>query len=507
MNIEITWKGGGRTIDVPAPDESAVMAEAGKALLEVEEFPNCIKVECGAGTAEFAAVKRGTFVDADGHDRPSIHCSCSYWNMHLPESRYRNAVLTCVNARKSRDTGRSANNYKRYDLVPVNDPGGTTRYVDAYYGRLDSFLPGCENGPYGKRKVQQPYKPYMYWMIYYEKISKGYVDNTAQYCGPAKAGKGRTSAEQGTPATPSEKLYAKLMSFSRQLVQSTFAAPVDEAVTQAQVKKARKYFNAMCQRKTVEGFNRQLEQLVMLSPRNVAYTSSLFAYDRDDFAAIIDREETLLNAMEAVLTGMESGSGEAAKLPSFADFGMDVFLATDEQKRHVMDRLSDSLKPKVKAVYRVINKSHRERFENYLKDNGIKAVREFWHGSRNENWLSIAKNGLALSPAAVITGKMLGKGIYFAPSAMKSWGYTSYSGSFWAGGKDHTAFMGLYATAYGSPYVVDSPYKLRQYSGADMRTLHSDCVHAKQSCGLRNDEICFYSESAMLLNYIVEFGD
>jgi len=39
----------------------------------------------------------------------------------------------------------------------------------------------------------------------------------------------------------------------------------------------------------------------------------------------------------------------------------------------------------------------------------------FFHGSRNENWWNIIKNGLQLNPNAKITGKMLGHGIYLAP--------------------------------------------------------------------------------------------
>ena len=58
-------------------------------------------------------------------------------------------------------------------------------------------------------------------------------------------------------------------------------------------------------------------------------------------------------------------------------------------------------------------------------------------------------------PDAIITGKMFGNGVYFAPSSMKSWNYTSYRGTSWANGDADVAFMGLYATAYGTPKDVD----------------------------------------------------
>ena len=69
-------------------------------------------------------------------------------------------------------------------------------------------------------------------------------------------------------------------------------------------------------------------------------------------------------------------------------------------------------------------------------------VKKFlWHGSKNENWLNILGTGLKLNPNATITGKMFGKGIYFAPSATKSAGYTSMTGSYWANGRSNRAFM------------------------------------------------------------------
>ena len=66
---------------------------------------------------------------------------------------------------------------------------------------------------------------------------------------------------------------------------------------------------------------------------------------------------------------------------------------------------------------------------------------------------------------AIITGKMFGNGIYFAPSAAKSWGYTSARGTRWARGTSNTAFMALFATAYGNPvsYTHLDVYKRQGY--------------------------------------------
>ena len=53
----------------------------------------------------------------------------------------------------------------------------------------------------------------------------------------------------------------------------------------------------------------------------------------------------------------------------------------------------------------------RDRFEKHIKESDFSNTKLLWHGSRNENWMSIISNGLLLNPNAVITGKMFGKRI------------------------------------------------------------------------------------------------
>ena len=201
--------------------------------------------------------------------------------------------------------------------------------------------------------------------------------------------------------------------------------------------------------------------------------------------------------MEALL--IHDGKG---RITSFAEMGVEVYEATAEQKERVLSRLSDRLKPMVSRVYRVIPRGQQSRFDDYIKKNNIKTIKQLWHGSRNCNWLSIIDNGLMLNPAAQITGKMFGNGIYFAPSSEKSWNYTSYSGTYWAKGTDNLGIMGLYATAYGKPQDVSCA---GNWSQARLDGMGKNCVHAHAGSQLRNDEIIYYNESAMVLNYIVLF--
>lgn len=92
--------------------------------------------------------------------------------------------------------------------------------------------------------------------------------------------------------------------------------------------------------------------------------------------------------------------------------------------------------------------------------------------------------------------------LYFAPSSMKSWNYTSYRGTHWAKGNSNTGIMGLYATAYGQPHDVTCAQKFTQKM---LDSLGKNCIHAHAGSQLLNDEIVYYDEAAMVLNYIVEF--
>ena len=106
---------------------------------------------------------------------------------------------------------------------------------------------------------------------------------------------------------------------------------------------------------------------------------------------------------------------------------------------------------------------------------------------------------------------MFGNGLYFAPSSAKSFNYTSFHGTSWANGHATTAFMALYATAYGDPYEVFSwngSWAGYNYNRLQQEHPGAGCVHAKASQGmLRNDEVIFYNESQTTINYIVEFSD
>lgn len=432
------------------------------------------------GFAEYQIVKKGgTSFIKENYSTISVNC----------DELYDTVYLTCVNP--------EWNNYKYYKLEDLGNGE-----ILATYGRI-----GAKAGDiFGERT--HIYPKHMYMIKLLEKLNKGYKDQTDIYISNNKNENKNVDTkdvadDKEIKFTVAYKLYTLLQSFSRRVIQKTY---VSEIVTQGMIDASKKYLSDLYNvTDDIDYFNWILLGLISVSPRRIRNVEDILAKDVSDFNSIIQREEDLIMAMEGVVgTNSSNDSPCEPKLDGFSQNNIEIFEATEKQTDEVMSHLSDNLKPLVKNIYRVINKEQKERFDSYLKNNDIKKVKQFWHGSRNENWLSIILNGLLLKPNAVITGKMLGDGIYFAPSSMKSWGYTSYYNTYWAKGSSDTAFMGLYACAYGKPKDVSYPYSFNQNM---LNSEGFNCVHAHAGSYLRNDEVVFYDENAILLNYIVEFKE
>ena len=167
-----------------------------------------------------------------------------------------------------------------------------------------------------------------------------------------------------------------------------------------------------------------------------------------------------------------------------------------------------SCSDKFKNAWVVKNNKTQEKFDIFVKSEGNIKTKLLWHGSRNENWWSIINSGLVLKPTnAVITGKMFGYGTYFATKARKSLGYTSLSGSYWAGGSSNSAFMSLYDVAYGIPYDAysfDSQYNQLNYDRLQRIKPGDHCLHTHERMMQRNDAIIVYKEDQTTIKYLVE---
>ena len=135
----------------------------------------------------------------------------------------------------------------------------------------------------------------------------------------------------------------------------------------------------------------------------------------------------------------------------------------------------------------------------------------FFHGSKNENFWSILKNGLLLNPNATITGKLLGNGIYFADKAIKSYNYTSLRGTTWAHGNDNVGYLAIFAVALdlSNVYEVTSYNEISTCHGMTWDKLqkikpNATYVFAHKGSYLKENEICIYRDDQCTIRYLVE---
>ena len=278
------------------------------------------------------------------------------------------------------------------------------------------------------------------------------------------------------------------------------------------VDEAQLVLNEIANTNNYKTFNSLLLNLFNVLPRKMANVNDYLAKSDKDFTDIYTREQDLLNVMKGQVVQHkidnenESKDTEQLNKTILEALGLELKPVTKTDEKIIMKELGE-LKDKYYMAWRVINKVTNERFKKHIAESDFQNTKLLWHGSRNENWMSIISNGLILNPNAVITGKMFGYGIYFGLQSRKSFNYTSYNNSYWAHGNSDTAFMGLYSVHYGNPYIVsnfDSKYYNFNYDKL-RKEGNFDCLHADSRKGmLRNDEIIVYREDQLDIKYIVE---
>lgn len=127
----------------------------------------------------------------------------------------------------------------------------------------------------------------------------------------------------------------------------------------------------------------------------------------------------------------------------------------------------------------------------------------YYHGSKNENYWGIMKDGQKLNPNASVCGKMFGYGLYYANKAKKSMNYTSISAR-WRSGVENKGYLAVFKVAYKNPLHV---LKYEQWM-ANIRSskdiMWHDALFAHGGLDLINDEIIVYNEKQVSLCYMIE---
>jgi poly [ADP-ribose] polymerase len=350
-----------------------------------------------------------------------------------------------------------------------------------------------------------------------EKIKKGYKDITdlkADLVSEAVA-KNPDENYKKIENEAIRKIVDTLQSLAKETVKKNYTIAAS-AVTQAMIDKAQEIINDLsADGLGVNEFNNTLLRLFEAIPRRMTRVNDYLSKSTDEFAKILQREQDLLDVLAGQVyvkpDVIEEEHVEQGEQTILEELGL-VFEECDDNDIKLIKKLMNESKDKFRNAWRVKNLKTQERFDKFVSDNNIKDTKLLFHGSRSENFWSIIKTGLVLRPVnVVITGRMFGRGIYFAPKCQKSIGYTSLSGSYWAGGSANKAYMAIFEVAYGKPYDVydfNSKFYDLNYNNLQNMCPGANCLHAHAGHGmLRNDEIVVYKEEQLTIKYLIEIGN
>lgn len=392
-----------------------------------------------------------------------------------------------------------ANSNKYYNCFPE----GSEFRVE--YGRVDST------------KTIKRYQMFKWNSQIASKIRKGYKDVTSlkQDLVEEISSTNPESPYKEIENAAVRAIVEKLQNLARETIQKNYTVKAS-SVTQDMVDAAQEIIDELANSHfTIEAFNDILLRLFTVIPRKMGNVRDYLANKPEDFAQIISKEQDLLDVMRGqIYVKPEVEPDESVEKKSqtiLEELGLEMEEATDDDVAMIKFLMNESA-GKFRKAWKVKNIKTQERFDKFVAENNIKDTRLLFHGSRSENFWSIIKTELVLRPTnAIITGKMYGFGIYFAPKCQKSIGYTSLSGSYWARGNNNVAYMALFEVAYGTPYDVynfDNKYYNLDYNKLQQFKPGANCLHAHADKGmLRNDEIIVYKEDQLTIKYLIEIGN
>ena len=337
--------------------------------------------------------------------------------------------------------------------------------------------------------------------IFKEKIKKGYIDVTQ-----LKELK-TTGFDFSSFCKKSKDFYNKLLEKSKHFISEKF---VSSSFTDAQVKEIEIVLSKINAEKDLDANKLNLLHLLAISPRKIK-SVPIFINEilnqKDGLSNFIKSEtDTLAN----IKIGISSAAAQTAGDKAENFLNADVSLVTDSKELAEIYALVDKYENysnKITQVFAIKSKDFSE-FDNHVKKHGDK-TKLLFHGSRTENWFSIIKTKLTVTPSNVkLSGNMFGYGVYFADKFRKSVGYTSIASSYWAKGSDSTAYIGIYSVNMIKPLVCKKQENfmckltLSTILEKGFRTLHAK---GGVGCDIKNDEFIVYENDASTIKYIIEF--
>lgn len=303
-------------------------------------------------------------------------------------------------------------------------------------------------------------------------------------------------------------LISFLMSEAKQSIKRDYQISA-ESVTQEQLNEVQNIIDLLSSKIKDEKMiskdiiNNYLKEIYSIIPRKMTDTRNFFlnSVNIPFLTELLQSEQSRLDTLKSQVNINQVASNGI----TLEELGFTCELASEEDKD--MIRKNTDFKLTNHRVFKISNKETEATFNpNHLE------TKLLYHGSRNENFLSILQTGLKIRPKGVqTTGSMFGDGIYAANKARKSIGYTSLRGSYWASGHSNRAYLAIFEFATGKEWnLLDNQSWSGWMSRIDESQVKSkgcDSVFAKGGVDLRNDEYVVYNSNQCTIRYLIELKE
>lgn len=375
------------------------------------------------------------------------------------------------------------NNNKFYNMTDMGD--GT---FQVEYGRV------------GATSTKTSYSISLWDKKYNEKLKKGYIDISESLSQDIK------KASLDIEDKDVKDLISYLMSCAKQSIKSNYEVSLDN-ISEVQINKVQELLDnlntAALNKTPADLINRDLQKIYTTIPRKMSDTRAFFLesnYTTQYLLELLQEEQNRLNTLRSqVNLNTQTSKADSISLESL---GFDCRLATQEERDFIA--ANTDFRVSNHRIFRITNQETEKLFNpDKLK------TKLLYHGSRNENYLSILQTGLKIRPKGVqLTGSMFGNGIYAANKARKSIGYTSLRGSYWASGSSNKAYLAIFEFATGKEWDLLGKESYKYWMGkidySQVRSNNCDSVFAKGGVDLRNDEYIVYNSNQCTIRYLIE---
>ena len=333
------------------------------------------------------------------------------------------------------------------------------------------------------------------------KLKEGYIDRS-EAC-QVTVRDIRKYAPIQEPAV--KELFDSLMRYADIAIKDSYTVTWSE-VSQEMIDHAQDILSGISG-KSVDLINKELEKLFIAIPRRMKDVRASLIKSPEEIPEVLQREQDLLDVLRAKAKYSEPFIQTDTK-PTFLEAnGLEARPCTDQEIDQILRHLTKESAPHFVRAYRIRNQKTDAQFYQYLKQHNLNEsdIHYYYHGSPNMNYIGLITQGQKLNPKAPIAGKMFGQGLYYAPRAKKSIGYTSICDRWRNKGLSKQGYLAVFKVAYKRPlhaYSYDPKYQFMDMN--EIRPNDALYAHADGGLSLYNDEIIVYNEAQVTMQYLIE---